>query len=167
MSNERKLDLSKSLMELAEEGWTLQEVLEAIGLQPVAKQEPEDHEMPEKVELTKRITGILQEIGVPAHIKGYQYLRDAIQRAVENGKTINTVTKALYLAVAREYQTTSSRVERTIRHAIEVAWSRGNVETLESYFGYTVNRNKGKPTNSEFIAVIADKLRLEGYGSEQ
>ena len=115
MSNERKLDLSKSLMELAEEGWTLQEVLEAIGLQPVAKQEPEDHEMPEKVELTKRITGILQEIGVPAHIKGYQYLRDAIQRAVENGKTINTVTKTLYLAVAREYQTTPSRVERTIR----------------------------------------------------
>ena len=106
MSNERKLDLSKSLMELAEEGWTLQEVLEAIGLQPVAKQEPEDHEMPEKEELTKRITGILQEIGVPAHIKGYQYLRDAIQRAVENGKTINTVTKTLYLAVAREYQTT-------------------------------------------------------------
>jgi two-component system response regulator (stage 0 sporulation protein A) len=108
-----------------------------------------------------QVTDILHEIGVPAHIKGYHYLRDAIMMSVENPKIINAVTKKLYPAVAKEYETTSSRVERAIRHAIEVAWDRGDVDVLNSYFGYTIHNGRGKPTNSEFIAMISDKLRLE------
>ena len=108
------------------------------------------------------VTSIIHEIGVPAHIKGYQYLREAILMAVENMDVINAVTKALYPAVAVRYATTASRVERAIRHAIEVAWDRGDLETLQKYFGYTVSNAKGKPTNSEFIALIADRVLL-GY----
>lgn len=107
------------------------------------------------------VTNIIHEVGVPAHIKGYQYLRDGIIMAVNDMDVINQITKSLYPDLAKKYKTTSSRVERAIRHAIEVAWSRGQVETVENIFGYTVNANKGKPTNSEFIAMIADKLRLE------
>ena len=107
------------------------------------------------------VTNIIHEVGVPAHIKGYQYLRDGIIMAVKDMDVINQITKSLYPDLAKKYKTTSSRVERAIRHAIEVAWSRGQVETVENIFGYTVNANKGKPTNSEFIAMIADKLRLE------
>ena len=114
-------------------------------------------------QLRNIVTSIIHEIGVPAHIKGYQYLREAILMAVENMDVINAVTKALYPAVAARYSTTSSRVERAIRHAIEVAWDRGDLETLQKYFGYTVSNTKGKPTNSEFIALIADRLLL-GYG---
>ena len=110
------------------------------------------------------VTAIIHEIGVPAHIKGYQYLREAILMAVDNMDVINAVTKALYPAVAARYSTTASRVERAIRHAIEVAWDRGDLETLQKYFGYTVSNTKGKPTNSEFIALIADRVLL-GYGS--
>lgn len=109
------------------------------------------------------VTSIIHEIGVPAHIKGYQYLREAIMMTVENMDSINAVTKVLYPAVAREYKTTASRVERAIRHAIEVAWDRGDLEILQKYFGYTVSNSKGKPTNSEFIALIADRVLL-GYG---
>ncbi len=105
-------------------------------------------------------TKMIHQIGVPAHIKGYQYLRYAIMLAVENDDMINAVTKILYPTVAKKYQTTSSRVERAIRHAIEVAWDRGDVEVLNSYFGYTIHTGRGKPTNSEFIALLADKLRL-------
>ena len=108
-----------------------------------------------------KVTNIIHEIGVPAHIKGYQYLRDGIMMVVNNNEVINQITKQLYPDLAKKYKTTPSRVERAIRHAIEVAWNRGQIETVESIFGYTVNSNKGKPTNSEFIAMIADKLRLD------
>jgi len=108
-----------------------------------------------------RVTNIIHEVGVPAHIKGYQYLRDGIIMVVNNIEVINQITKQLYPDLAKKYKTTPSRVERAIRHAIEVAWNRGQIDTVESIFGYTVNSNKGKPTNSEFIAMIADKLRLD------
>jgi len=111
--------------------------------------------------LEGQVTAIIHEIGVPAHIKGYQYLREAIKIAVEDMDVINAVTKVLYPEVARRFDTTASRVERAIRHAIEVAWDRGDLETLQKYFGYTVNSAKGKPTNSEFIAMIADRLSLQ------
>ncbi len=107
------------------------------------------------------VTSIIHEIGVPAHIKGYQYLREAIMIAVDDMDVINAVTKVLYPEVAKRFGTTASRVERAIRHAIEVAWDRGDLETLQKYFGYTVNSAKGKPTNSEFIAMIADRLQLQ------
>ena len=107
------------------------------------------------------VTSVIHEIGVPAHIKGYQYLREAIIIAVEDMEVINAVTKVLYPEVARRFDTTASRVERAIRHAIEVAWDRGDIETLQKYFGYTVSNAKGKPTNSEFIAMIADRLQLQ------
>ena len=108
-----------------------------------------------------KVTEILHEIGVPAHIKGYHYLRDSIIMSVEHPEIINAVTKQLYPSVAKKYETTSSRVERAIRHAIEVAWDRGDVDVLNSYFGYTIHNDRGKPTNSEFIAMISDKLRLQ------
>jgi two-component system response regulator (stage 0 sporulation protein A) len=112
------------------------------------------------------VTNIIHEIGVPAHIKGYQYLREAIIIAVNDMDVINAITKVLYPQVAKTFQTTPSRVERAIRHAIEVAWDRGDLDTLQRFFGYTVNSAKGKPTNSEFIALIADKLQLQLKSSE-
>lgn len=111
-------------------------------------------------DIETQVTKIIHQIGVPAHIKGYQYLRTAILMTVRDSEVINSVTKVLYPTVAEKYQTTTSRVERAIRHAIEVAWDRGDVETLNSYFGYTIQNDRGKPTNSEFIAMIADNLRL-------
>ena len=108
-----------------------------------------------------KVTNIIHDIGVPAHIKGYQYLRDGIIMVVNNIEVINQITKQLYPDLAKKYKTTPSRVERAIRHAIEVAWNRGQIEIAQDIFGYTVNSNKGKPTNSEFIAMIADKLRLD------
>jgi two-component system response regulator (stage 0 sporulation protein A) len=116
---------------------------------------------PQSKNLEAEVTNIMHEIGVPAHIKGYQYLRDAIMMVVKDLDVINSITKLLYPSIAKDYNTTPSRVERAIRHAIEVAWSRGQVDTIDSLFGYTVNLGKGKPTNSEFIAMVADKLRLE------
>lgn len=107
------------------------------------------------------VTNIIHEVGVPAHIKGYQYLRDAIIMSVGDMEMLNSITKILYPTIAKRHQTTPSRVERAIRHAIEVAWSRGKMDTIDELFGYTVNNGKGKPTNSEFIALIADKIRLE------
>ena len=118
---------------------------------------PDEQSTPQ---LEGMVTAIIHEIGVPAHIKGYQYLREAIILTVENMDVINAVTKVLYPEVAKRFGTTPSRVERAIRHAIEVAWDRGDIETLQKYFGYTVNSAKGKPTNSEFIAMIADRLQL-------
>ena len=112
-------------------------------------------------DLEVMVTEIIHQIGVPAHIKGYHYLRESIMLAVENPDIINSVTKQLYPSVAVKFETTSSRVERAIRHAIEVAWDRGDVDTLNSYFGYTIHNGRGKPTNSEFIAMISDKLRLK------
>ena len=111
--------------------------------------------------LESDVTNIIHEIGVPAHIKGYQYLRDAIILAVNDIEMLNSITKVLYPTIAKKHQTTPSRVERAIRHAIEVAWSRGKMDTIDELFGYTVSTGKGKPTNSEFIALIADKIRLE------
>lgn len=111
--------------------------------------------------LEMQVTEIIHQIGVPAHIKGYQYLRDAILMAIEDDSIINAVTKRLYPAVAKKHGTTSSRVERAIRHAIEVAWDRGDVDILADYFGYTIHHERGKPTNSEFIAMISDKFRLQ------
>ena len=106
------------------------------------------------------VTEIIREIGIPAHIKGYQYIREGIMMAVNDMNMLNYITKLLYPSIAKKYKTTSSSVERAIRHAIEVAWSRGKMETLDALFGYTINTGKGKPTNSEFIALIADKIRL-------
>lgn len=114
-----------------------------------------------EVSLEAKITEILHEIGVPAHIKGYQYLRTAIIDVVNNIELLGAITKELYPNIAKQYSTTPSRVERAIRHAIEVAWTRGKIETINNIFGYTIHNNKGKPTNSEFIAMISDKLRLE------
>ena len=112
-------------------------------------------------DIETQVTQIIHQIGVPAHIKGYQYLRTAILLTIDDSEIINSVTKILYPSVAKKYSTTTSRVERAIRHAIEVAWDRGDVDTLNSYFGYTIQNNRGKPTNSEFIAMIADNLRLK------
>lgn len=114
-----------------------------------------------EVDIEILVTQIIHEVGIPAHIKGYQYLRHAIMMVVDNLEIINSITKKLYPNVAKKYNTTSSRVERAIRHAIEVAWDRGDTDVLNSFFGYTIANSKGKPTNSEFIAMIADKLRLQ------
>ena len=121
------------------------------GSEAVAGSEPD---------LEVMVTEIIHQIGVPAHIKGYHYVRESIMLAVKTPEIINSVTKLLYPTVAKKYATTASRVERAIRHAIEVAWDRGDVDTLNSYFGYTIHNGRGKPTNSEFVAMIADKLRL-------
>jgi two-component system response regulator (stage 0 sporulation protein A) len=133
---------------------TLLDRMQSVFGQPAT---PEEH----TAALKNRVTAVIHEIGVPAHIKGYQYLREAIIIAVGDMEVINAVTKVLYPAVAKRFGTTPSRVERAIRHAIEVAWDRGDLETLQKYFGYTVSNAKGKPTNSEFIAMIADRLVLE------
>ena len=121
---------------------------------------------PDKTSIEAMVTSIIHEIGVPAHIKGYQYLREAIIIAVNDMDVINAITKVLYPQVAKTFQTTPSRVERAIRHAIEVAWDRGDLDTLQRFFGYTVSNTKGKPTNSEFIALIADKLQLQLKSAE-
>ena len=129
-------------------------------INPFAIQNVEEKEVKEK-DLEKDVTEMIHEIGVPAHIKGYHYLREAIMMCVEDVDMLNSITKVLYPTIADNFKTTPSRVERAIRHAIEVAWSRGKMETLDSLFGYTINLGKGKPTNSEFIALIADKLQLQ------
>jgi two-component system, response regulator, stage 0 sporulation protein A len=115
----------------------------------------------EPIDLEAEITNIIHEIGVPAHIKGYMYLREAITMVVNDMELLSAVTKELYPSIAKKFNTTASRVERAIRHAIEVAWGRGQVETINKLFGYTIHNDKGKPTNSEFIAMVADKLRLK------
>ncbi len=136
--------------------------IDMIHKKRCAEREPSDNTddmLPPDIE--SHVTKIIHQIGVPAHIKGYQYLRTAIMMTVRDSDIINSVTKVLYPSVAKKYQTTTSRVERAIRHAIEVAWDRGDIDTLNSYFGYTIQNNRGKPTNSEFIAMIADNLRLK------
>jgi len=133
----------------------------ASGLPKEEKQAARSSVQLEKThDLEKDVTEMIHEIGVPAHIKGYQYLREAIMMSVEDPTMISSITKILYPTIAKNFQTTPSRVERAIRHAIEVAWSRGRMETLDALFGYTIDTGKGKPTNSEFIALIADKIRL-------
>lgn len=120
---------------------------------------------PKKKNLDASITSIIHEIGVPAHIKGYMYLREAISMVYNDIELLGSITKVLYPDIAKKFNTTASRVERAIRHAIEVAWSRGNIDSISSLFGYTVSMSKAKPTNSEFIAMVADKLRLEHKAS--
>lgn len=129
-----------------------------INRQNMVRENPDTYA---KANLEADVTDIIHEIGVPAHIKGYQYLRDAIILSVNDVEMLNSITKVLYPTIAKKHQTTPSRVERAIRHAIEVAWSRGKMDTIDELFGYTVSTGKGKPTNSEFIALIADKIRLE------
>lgn len=129
---------------------------------PINKVEPYiDKEAYMEKNLENDITQMLHEIGIPAHIKGYQYLRDAIALVVRDAEMLASVTKVLYPTIAKKYQTTPSRVERAIRHAIEVAWSRGKMDTINTIFGYTVSTGKGKPTNSEFIALVSDKINLD------
>ena len=123
------------------------------------------HQLNVSNQVEEKITNIFITVGIPAHIKGYHYLRHAIIMCVNEPEMLNNITKGLYPAVAVRFDTTASRVERAIRHAIEIAWDRGDVDTLNSYFGYTIHNLRGKPTNSEFIALIADKLRLK-YKSE-
>ena len=123
--------------------------------------EAEEDEPEVGPDIEAQVTRIIHQIGVPAHIKGYQYLRTAILMTIRDSEMINSVTKSLYPSVAKKYKTTTSRVERAIRHAIEVAWDRGDVDTLNSYFGYTIQNSRGKPTNSEFIAMIADNFRVK------
>ena len=133
--------------------------VKAEGVQVGDSQDTSKEQM--QVDLEKEVTDMIHSLGVPAHIKGYQYLRTAIRMAVREPSLIGAITKQLYPMIAEEYETSPSRVERVIRHAIEVAWSRGKMETLEETFGYTVSLGKGKPTNSEFIALVADKIRLK------
>ena len=135
-------------------------LVERVRLLARGQEEGEDTGAPAR-DLERRVTAIIHDIGVPAHIKGYQYLREAILLTVADMDVINAVTKVLYPTVAKKFGTTASRVERAIRHAIEVAWDRGDLDTLQKYFGYTVNGAKGKPTNSECIAMIADRITLE------
>ena len=132
-----------------------------ITLEDIKDMTQDETEKYKKIKLENEITEILHEVGIPAHIKGYQYLRDAIILSVNDMEMLNSITKILYPTIAKRHQTTPSRVERAIRHAIEVAWSRGKMDTIDQLFGYTVSNGKGKPTNSEFIALIADKIRLE------
>jgi len=139
----------------------LESVLSYIRIARQPRQSTESSAVLNLVSLEASVTDVLHEIGVPAHIKGYKYVREAIILNVQDPEMINGVTKVLYPAVAKKFGTTPSRVERAIRHAIEVAWDRGDVEVLQKYFGYTVSGIKGKPTNSEFIAMIADNLSLK------
>ncbi|WP_352420040.1 sporulation transcription factor Spo0A [Proteiniborus sp.] len=147
----------------------MKRIRQVTGTTPAIIERRKQMEMPSSLinttnahkSLEAKITNIIHEIGVPAHIKGYLYLREAITMVVDNIELLSAVTKELYPNIAKKFNTTPSRVERAIRHAIEVAWSRGKVDTINNLFGYTVNTDKGKPTNSEFIAMVADKLRLE------
>lgn len=141
------------IIELLNDVNTVKEPRDRRGIIQIDNDEP--------IDLNTEITNILHEIGVPAHIKGYLYLREAIAMVYHNIEILGSITKILYPEVAKKYRTTSSRVERAIRHAIEVAWNRGNIDTISSIFSYTVSLSKSKPTNSEFIAMIADRLRLE------
>ncbi|MBP3587515.1 MAG: sporulation transcription factor Spo0A [Clostridia bacterium] len=135
-------------------------VVERLG-EVLAAEESKQKPVRTEINIEALVTSVIHEIGVPAHIKGYQYLREAIKIAVNDMDVINAITKVLYPQVAKTFSTTASRVERAIRHAIEVAWDRGDLEVLQSFFGYTISNSKGKPTNSEFIALIADRLQLQ------
>jgi two-component system response regulator (stage 0 sporulation protein A) len=135
----------------------------AVLRKPSSAYRPQAEAKPKNLDAS--ITSIIHEIGVPAHIKGYLYLREAISMVYNDIELLGSITKVLYPDIAKKFNTTASRVERAIRHAIEVAWSRGNIDSISSLFGYTVSMTKAKPTNSEFIAMVADKLRLEHKAS--
>lgn len=160
------LGASYYIMKPFDSAMILQRIHQVMGEGMLCTAEPGKFVSPEmKAQSSNRleadVTDIIHEIGVPAHIKGYQYLRDAIMMSVDNTEMLNSITKMLYPSIAKHHKTTPSRVERAIRHAIEVAWSRGKTDTIDALFGYTVAGGKGKPTNSEFVALIADKIRLE------
>lgn len=138
----------------------VERIVKMAGTKDMKGEAAREHIASSEPDLELMITEIIHQIGVPAHIKGYHYVRESIMLAVREPEIINSVTKQLYPTVAKKFETTASRVERAIRHAIEVAWDRGDVDTLNSYFGYTIHNGRGKPTNSEFVAMIADKLRL-------
>lgn len=157
--NERMFKMLTDLIRQDKEFQIMITVPSASREQKIFMTEQKEPARKEK-DLERDVTEMIHEIGVPAHIKGYQYLREAIMMSVEEIEMLNSITKILYPTIAKKFSTTPSRVERAIRHAIEVAWSRGKMETLEALFGYTINTGKGKPTNSEFIALIADKIRL-------
>ncbi len=140
----RVMDLSKN------------EELETVAVTSIAKAKPRNRQLEEK------ITNIFITVGIPAHIKGYQFLREAIKMAIDNPEIINSITKKLYPSIAERYETTASKVERAIRHAIEVAWNRGKIENINALFGIRVYSNNEKPTNGEFIALVADKMLIEG-----
>ena len=135
--------------------------MEIVGVKQERRANQSIAPVPAERSLDEKITSIFLTVGIPAHIKGYQYLRDAIILSVSDKEMLGSVTKILYPTIAKKRQTTSSRVERAIRHAIEVAWSRGKMDTINDLFGYTVSTGKGKPTNSEFIALIVDKICLD------
>lgn len=140
----------------------MQEVCDSVTtLAAKLRQAPAVRPVPPVPDLELIVTDVIHQIGVPAHIKGYHYLREAIILSIQDSEMINSVTKLLYPTIAKQFNTTSSRVERAIRHGIEVAWDRGDVDTLNSYFGFTIHNGRGKPTNSEFIAMIADRLKLQ------
>lgn len=158
--NERMFKILTELMHQDKEFQILIKVPSGKSGEVAIAQIPQQEKERPVRDLEKDVTDMIHELGVPAHIKGYQYLREAIMMAVEDVEMLGSITKILYPTIAKRFQTTPSRVERAIRHAIEVAWSRGKMETLDALFGYTINTGKGKPTNSEFIALIADKIRL-------
>ena len=155
-------NLARRLLQIASIRQEGEKIRGKLEIQTVKKESkiPVPSVYPENT-LEADITSIIREIGIPAHIKGYQYIREAIMMTVNDMNLLNYITKLLYPTIAKKYKTTSSSVERAIRHAIEVAWNRGKIDVLEEMFGYTISAGKGKPTNSEFIALIADKLRLE------
>lgn len=157
--NERYESVAKMLEVLAEKGYTTQDVAQLIRTMGEAMLDiPEQQDGGVQKSLHKTVTALMHEIGVPPHIKGYQYLREAIIMAVQDSKAVESITKVLYPEVAKKFRTTPSRTERAIRHAIESAWDRGEVEVFEKYFGNTVSPMKGKPTNGEFIAMLADYI---------
>lgn len=164
MDKKRKLDTNKTLKEIAEEGWTVNELFAAFGLQLDDQQEVAEEETNAEEELVNKITEILLEIGMPANLLGYRYSRMAIKMATMDVCVLDYITKGLYYTVAKEFGTAPSRVERAIRIAVENAWNRGDCKTLAKYFENSISEAKGKPTNKEFIAQIADHLRLQGYG---
>ena len=136
-------------------------VMSCFSAKSISNIDTSTNGLSKELDLEIRITNLIHDIGVPAHIKGYQYLREAITLTINDMGILNAVTKILYPSVAKKFQTTSSRVERAIRHAIEVAWDRGDVEMIQKIFGYTISTSKGKPTNSEFISILSDRLRLQ------
>ena len=158
-----KLGIQYFLARPCSEELVCERLAEIAAMQPRAAGVPAE----KTADLESMVTSVIHEIGVPAHIKGYQYLREAIMIAIKDMDVINAITKVLYPQVAKTFSTTPSRVERAIRHAIEVAWDRGDLETLQCFFGYTVSNTKGKPTNSEFIALIADRLQLQMKNAPQ
>lgn len=156
VQNDKAKDIKVILEECRKRGLTLEDLLESVNESIEIKEVSEES----GAEIEKRVTDIMKEVGVPAHIKGFQYVRCSIIYVLENPEAIGSVTKVLYPNVAKKFGTTASRVERAMRHAIDVAWSRGDVNVFQKYFGYTIDPNRGRPTNSEFIAMLVDYLRL-------